>query len=70
MTIAVQSILSSLSMPDPDHDHCNQTILKMMMIIMMISSTTGGTTFPAHFTLCCHLQTILNCLERTRRPRI
>ena len=23
MTIAVQSILSSLSMPDPDHDHCN-----------------------------------------------
>ena len=43
MTIAVQSILSSLSMPDPDHDHCNQTILKMMMIIMMISSTAGGT---------------------------
>ena len=23
MTIAIQSILSSLSMPDPDHDHCN-----------------------------------------------
>ena len=23
MTIAVQSILSSLSIPDPDHDHCD-----------------------------------------------